>query len=200
MKKSFLKHHLVNACKITYNLFFLLLFSTLFKEWILDSGIFLLRATLHGGDITKIINVYTAGYSAIGLPMAIMSAIFYLWGEDFSKSKWHTFLDVIRNMLHPPHFALFFDCEFNENNQREHFLGPIKRIIDPKKPTLPQVLTYVFLSAAVWPIKLSITGFICLITLFIILCILLFGLMYALLIAIIKSCYYLFPEIDLLKE
>jgi len=106
----------------------------------------------------KLFSLYLLGFRYIGIPMAVASAGFYLWGTDFPRSPWYKTLVYLRNALHPISFVLSSETVQTHLNRRCDYDSPIQTMIDEENPTPWQVIGYIFLSASMWPIRVSLSG------------------------------------------
>lgn len=106
----------------------------------------------------SLLSIYLFGFVYLGLPMAMASAGFYLWGTKFPKSKWHKTLVIFRDTLHPSSFVLYAETVATELNRRQDYDSPIQFIIDQYDPKPIQVIGYILLSASMWPFRAMLSG------------------------------------------
>lgn len=105
-----------------------------------------------------VLNVYFIGYFLVGMPMGIISVIFYTWGDKFDHPPKKTLRKIIRNVLHPGSFLIlpYRDGE-QRDNWRTNYAGPIGVIIGKNKPKMDQIVFYLTLSSLCWPIRILIS-------------------------------------------
>lgn len=106
----------------------------------------------------SLLGIYLLGFVYLGLPMAIASARFYLWGTDFPHSKWYKSLVILRDILHPGSFFLSAETVQTHLNRRMDYGSPIQFIIDQYDPKPIQVISYIFISASMWPLRAILSG------------------------------------------
>lgn len=107
---------------------------------------------------------YLVGCPTIGLPLAIISVLFYKWAEDFDDHPAKPFLKLIRNILHPGSFLFLprWERDRPRDNDRDSYEGPINLILDGdgwREPIEPhRILFYLILASLGWPIRVLISA------------------------------------------
>ncbi len=114
----------------------------------------------HAEASYNLLSIYLLGFVFFGLPMAIVSARFYLWGTDFPKLKWYKPLMILRDILHPGSFVVSASEAGSQAhvNYRGDYNSLIRFIINEYNPKKIQVIIYVFISASLWPLRAMLSG------------------------------------------
>ncbi len=141
----------------------------------------------HIEALCRLMSIYLLGFVYLGLPMAMASAGFYLWGTNFPRSKWYKTLVVFRDTLHPSSFVLYAETVATELNRRQDYESFIQFIIDQYDPKPIQVIGYILLSASMWPFRAMLSGgYVSLILLVVLVCIVL-----AIIVCTLKAIWFL---------
>ncbi len=111
------------------------------------------------GGLCNLVGDYLLGWRYIGIPMAIASAGFYLWGPDFSRSKWYEPLVILRDILHPGSFFLCAPETVQTHlNLRMNYASFIRLAINEYDPKPIEVVIYILISASMWPLRAIFSG------------------------------------------